>query len=132
MSEPKFLSVSFVEELHHESIAQFGGTLGLRDRASLEAAVGQPLNTFYYGRGDIFDIAAAYAFHIAQAQAFLDGNKRTAVAAAFAFLEENGTNTRTFSNLRVYEAMIAIAEKRMTKSALAQLLRDEAKSATGE
>ena len=125
MSEPRFLSAAFVEALHQGSIARFGGTLGLRDRASLEAAVGQPLNTFYYGGGELFDIAAAYAFHIAEAQAFLDGNKRTAVAAALSFLESNGVDTKPFSDLRVYEAMIAIAKKRMTKSDLAQLLRDE-------
>lgn len=125
MSEPRFLSVPLVEALHQQSIARHGGTLGLRDRGGLEAAVGQPLNTFYYGVGDLFDIAAAYAFHIAEAQAFLDGNKRTAVAAAFSFLEVNGINTRHFSDRRIYEAMIAIAERRMTKSDLARVLRDE-------
>jgi death-on-curing protein len=131
VSEPRFLSVAFVEDLHQRSIARFGGTLGLRDRASLEAAVGQPLNTFYYGRGDLFDIAAAYAFHIAEAQAFLDGNKRTGVAAALSFLEANGIDSKQFSDLRIYEAMIAIAEKRMTKNDLAQLLRDQGHSAAG-
>lgn len=128
MSEPQFLSVPLVEDLHQESIARHGGTLGLRDRGGLEAAVGQPLNTFYYGRGDLFDIAAAYAFHIAEAQAFLDGNKRTAVAAAFSFLEVNGIDTRRFSDRRLYEAMIAVAEKRTTKSDLARILRDESES----
>jgi death-on-curing protein len=125
VSEPRFLSVALVEILHEQSIARHGGTLGLRDRASLEAAVGQPLNTFYYGPGDLFDIAAAYAFHIAEAQAFLDGNKRTAVAAAFSFLEANGVNTRGFRDRHVYEAMIAIAERRMSKWDLVQLLRAE-------
>jgi death on curing protein len=130
VSEPKFLSVAFVEILHQDSIARFGGTLGLRDRASLEAAVGQPLNTFFYGSGDLFEIAAAYAFHIAEAQAFLDGNKRTAVAAAMAFLESNRIDTKEFSNLRIYEAMIAIAEKRMTKVDLARLIRQEGSAAS--
>lgn len=132
MSEPRFLSVDLIETLHQESIARHGGTLGLRDRGGLAAAVGQPVNTFCYGRGDLFDIAAAYAFHIAEAQAFLDGNKRTAVAAAFSFLEVNGVNTRDFNNLRVYEAMIAIAERQMTKSDLAQLLRDEHERTSGQ
>ena len=125
MSEPQFLSVAFVEAQHEASIARFGGTMGLRDRASLEAAVGQPQNTFFYGGGDLFDIAAAYAFHIADAQAFLAGNKRTAVAAALSFLEANGIDTKPFSDLQIYEAMIAIAEKRIVKSDLAQLLRDQ-------
>lgn len=125
MSDPSFLSVALVEALHGESIARFGGTLGLRDRAGLEAAVGQPLNAFYYSRCDLFDLAAAYAFHIAQAQAFLDGNKRTAVAAALAFLEANGVETRQFSDRKIYEGMIAIAEKRLTKADLAKIFREE-------
>ncbi len=78
--------------------------------------------TFHYGSGDLFDVAAAYAFHIAQAQACFDGNKRTAVAAAFLFLELNGIDT-DFESVALYDAMIAIAERRMEKPELAQLLR---------
>lgn len=89
MSEPLFLTFGEVETLHRLSIARFGGSSGLRDRGGAEAAVEQSKHTFYYGGGDVFDVAAAYAFHIAQAQAFLDGNKRTAIAAAFA--SSNGT-----------------------------------------
>lgn len=71
----------------------------------------------------MFGIAAAYAFHLAQAQAFLDGNKRTAIAAAITFLEGNGVPTKT-STEPIYNAMIAIAEKRMSKADLAQLFRN--------
>ena len=81
MSEPVFLTMEDVEFLHRGSIRRFGGTHGVRDRATLESAVNQPKNLFYYGQGDVFEVAAGYAFHIAQAQAFLDGNKRTAMAA---------------------------------------------------
>ena len=121
MSEPHFLSVADVEVLHQRSIARYGGTLGLRDRGGLEAAVNQPRNTFYYGHGDLFDIAAAYAFHIAESQSFLDGNKRTAVAATFVFLELNGVVVAV-EWTRIYDAMIAIAERRMSKAELAALL----------
>lgn len=54
---------------------------GIRDSGGLSSAVGQPLNDYFYGQADLFAIAAAYAFHIAQAQAFLDGNKRTAITS---------------------------------------------------
>jgi death-on-curing protein len=70
----------------------------------------------------IFTIAAAYAFHLAQTQAFLDGNKRTAVITALTFLELNYV-TKTPNNLEIYNAMIAIAERRMDKAALAELFR---------
>ncbi len=126
MSNPVFILIEEVERLHALSSARFGGTLGVRDRGGLEAAVEQPKHTFYYGRWDLFDIAAAYAFHIAQAQAFLDGNKRTAVAAAFGFLRINGVAAH-FEWERVYEAMIAIAERRMGKSDLAEIFRKSAR-----
>ena len=124
MNEPRFLSVEEVEVLHHRSIARYGGTLGLRDRGGLEAAVDQPRNTFHYGQGDLFDVAATYAFHIAESQAFLDGNKRTAVAAAFVFLELNGVGVTVAWTL-IHEVMIGIAERRKTKVELAALLREQ-------
>jgi len=90
MSEPLFLTVEQVERLHKKLIDRFGGTHGLRDPLLYEGAVIHARNVHYYGQGDLFDVAAAYAFHIAQARAFLDGNKRTGMAAALAFLEING------------------------------------------
>ena len=127
MKEPLFLSIDDIDFLHQRSIARYGGTLGLRDRGGLDGAVNQPKHTYYYGQGDLFDIAAAYAFHIAEAQAFLDGNKRTAVAAALNFLNLNGVPT-IFDSVALYEAMIAIAEKRITKQELALQLRQQAQS----
>jgi death-on-curing protein len=70
---------------------------------------------------DTFGIAAAYAFHIAETEAFLDGNKRTAISSALTFLESNGVPTTT-QTAALYDGMIAIAEKRMNKSELAQLV----------
>ena len=122
MSEPKFLSFEQVLEIHHDAIDRFGGTLGIRDRAALESGIFQPQNVYFYARGDLFDIASAYAYHIAEAQAFLDGNKRAAIGAAFTFLEGNGVATDVNST-PIYEAMIAIAKKRMTRPELAALFR---------
>jgi death-on-curing protein len=48
---------------------------------------------YFYGDGDLYEIAAAYAFHIAESQAYLDGNKCTGVQAAVDFLEVNGIDT---------------------------------------
>jgi death on curing protein len=111
-----------IEFLHHESIERYGGTLGVRDRATLESAVNHPKNIFYYGQGDIFDVAAGYAFHIAQAQALLDGNKRTAVAAAVLFLEVNGI-TVSVPWQTLYTAIINITERRSSRVELAQIFR---------
>jgi death-on-curing protein len=125
VSDPIFLTTQDIEYLHERSIARYGGTLGVRDQSGLEAAVNQPKNTFYYAHGDLFDIAAAYAFHIAEAQAFLDGNKRSAAAAALSFLELNDITTQ-FDGALLYDSLIGIAEKRVTKNDLAASLRKQA------
>ncbi len=126
MNEPRFLTVEQVGRLHQKAIERFGGLHGVRDPLLLEAAVIHPQNVHYYGQGDLFDMAAAYCYHIAQAQAYIDGNKRTAVAAALIFLQCNGVST-DFDSMPLYEAIIAIAEHRMEKPELAALLCNLAK-----
>lgn len=122
MSEPLFISVAQVEIIHARQIARFGGTSGIRDRGAMESALFQPQNIYFYASGDLYEIAAGYAYHIAEAQAFLDGNKRTAMGAALAFLHINRIETHA-ATAELYAAMIAIAEKRMTRSELATLFR---------
>jgi len=122
MSEPTFLTHEQVEELHRLALEQGGGQDGVRDPDGLDAAVIHPRIVHSYAQGDLFDVAAAYVFHLAESQAFLDGNKRTGMAAALAFLRLNGaTVPRATDDL--YAAMIGIAEKRMGKPELAALLR---------
>jgi len=120
--EPEFLTPAIIEQLHADSLALFGGSAGVRERGLIESALASARNTYLYGRGDLFDIAATYAFHLAEAQAYLDGNKRTAVAAALTFLKGNGVILR-IDDLAIYNAMIAVAEKQMTKVNLAGLFR---------
>lgn len=108
--------------LHHQSLARFGGLDGVRDMGLVESALGSAMNTFFYGAGDIFNVAASYAFHVAESQAFLDGNKRTGAAAALAFLRLNGMAVPEDDG-SLFDAMIAIANKRMNKMDLADVLR---------
>lgn len=122
MPAPEFLNREIVEQLHDESLARFGGRRGIRDRGLVDSALGAAVNTYYYGGEDLYETAAAYAFHIAQAQAFLDGNKRTAVAAALVFLTGNG-EPEIVDDGSIYDAMIAIANKTLGKRDLAQVLR---------
>lgn len=82
----------------------------------------QPRNVWYYTQGDVFDVAAAYAFHLAESQAFVDGNKRTGMAAALVFLAGNGVIVPE-ATAELYAAMIAIAERRLDKAGFAELLR---------
>jgi death-on-curing protein len=93
LSKPlKHLTVEAVKAIHREVLAAHGGAAGIRDETLLESAVaapqasmmGQPLIS------DPIEIAAAYLFYICKNHAFVDGNKRTALAACLVFLDENG------------------------------------------
>ena len=86
MNDPLFLSREEVLGIHHLSLQQHGGLDGLRDPGLLDSTLTQPAAAYFYGRGDLAAIAAAYAFHIAQNQPFIDGNKRTAMGSALTFL----------------------------------------------
>ena len=123
--EPEFLTVEDVLQIHDEQLTAYGGAPGIRDLSLLESAVAVPQASFgeAYLHEDLAHMAAAYAFHIAQNQPFLDGNKRTGLVAALVFLDLNGSTTLDPEE-KLYDAMIAIAERRMDKDRLAELLRE--------
>jgi len=87
-----FLSVDDVLLIHTDTIDIDGGSHGMRDHGLLDAAVAMPRQQFggEYLHEDLPAMAAAYMFHIAQNHPFVDGNKRTAVLSALAFLSVNG------------------------------------------
>ncbi len=121
---PAFLTVQDVLELHDEQLQRFGGSAGIRDRGAFESAVAMPLSTYdgVFLHDDIFKMAAAYAFHIAENQPFVDGNKRTALNAALVFLDINGWLVLD-PDERLYKAMISISARSLDKQGLAVLLR---------
>jgi len=122
VAEPRFLTLNEVLYLHDESLARFGGLAGIGEPGLVESALGAAQNAFWYGNGDLFAIAAAYAFHLAESQAFNDGNKRTAAAAAITFLTLNDVRFPKDDG-SVYNALIEIAQKRLDKPGLANVLR---------
>jgi len=128
VSEPTFLSLDEVLQIHARSLAEHGGIQGVRDPGLAASALASAKNTLCYGGGDLFDVAASYAFHLAESQAFLDGNKRTAVACAMVFLAINGVYAQP-PKWQLYLAMIGVAEKKLTKADLAAIFRKSAGSA---
>lgn len=121
--EPTFVTFEQVLLAHDESLRRHGGSAGIRDEGLLRSAIHQAQNDYFYGGADLFGMAAAYAYHIAQAQAFLDGNKRTAATVALVFLELNGLATKT-NTTALYDAMIGLAERRLDKAGLAAVFRE--------
>ena len=88
----KHLTVEAVKAIHREVLAAHGGAVGIRDETLLESAVAAPQASMM-GQSlisDPLEIAAAYLFYISRNHPFLDGNKRTALAACLVFLENNG------------------------------------------
>ena len=64
----------------------------MRDAGLLQSAVAMPQASFggEYPHKNLFEMAAAYLFHIVQNHPFIDGNKRTGAAAGVIFLAMNG------------------------------------------
>jgi death-on-curing protein len=90
MKEPEWLDVAIVLDFHSEQLSLFGGADGVRDLGLLESALARPINKFAYGETDLAALAAAYGFGIARNHAFVDGNKRTALASMIVFLGLDG------------------------------------------
>ncbi|HVV40480.1 MAG TPA: type II toxin-antitoxin system death-on-curing family toxin [Nitrobacter sp.] len=89
MSEPIWLDVREVIDMHAEQLEMFGGPEGIRDQGMLESAIARPLNRWHYGASDLAALAAAYAFGLAKNHPFVDGNKRIAFQAMMVFLRSN-------------------------------------------
>ena len=122
---PEFLEVEDVLALHAEALRRFGGRPGVRDPGLLESAVGQARAIFggAWLHPDLFSMAAAYAFHIAENQVFVDGNKRAALGAALMFLDLNEIELDDPDG-RLYGAMIAISAGELDKAGLARLFHE--------
>jgi death-on-curing protein len=90
MTEPEWLDVDIVLDVHAEQLALFGGPDGIRDLGLLESALARPVNKFAYGEDNLAALAAAYGFGTARNHPFIDGNKRTALASIIVFLGLNG------------------------------------------
>mgnify|MGYP001210939430 FL=1 len=95
MSEPIWVPVRAVQIIHDRQIARHGGASGIRDEGLLQGALQRLINKWQYENSDTFGCAAAYAFGIVKAHAFVDGNKRTAFVTSVTFLRLNGWHFMT-------------------------------------
>ncbi|OZB15451.1 MAG: death-on-curing protein [Rhodobacterales bacterium 34-62-10] len=105
MSEPIWVPLAAVLAIHDRQIARHGGASGIRDRALLEMGCARAVNLASYTSSGLAEFAAAYAFGISKAHAFVDGNKRTAFVTAVTFLRLNGYSFRpgTIEGVRMME-----------------------------
>jgi death on curing protein len=124
---PRFLDAADVEAIHERMLGDHGGSQGIRDSGGLASAVAMPQQTF---GGEFlhefpFEMAAAYAFHLAESQAFVDGNKRTGATAALVFLHLNGWDCEVGPWLA--DALLQVASGKLDKRGLAALLQKQAR-----
>jgi len=120
----EFLTIEELLESHQEQIRNYGGTQGIRDLGLLESAVAQPAASFD-GRllhADVFEIAAAYLFHIVQNHPFIDGNKRVGLEAALLFLELNG-NSLEAPDEKLLKLVLDVAQGQRFKPEIAEFFR---------
>jgi death-on-curing protein len=123
MSEPEWLDIDIVLDVHAEQLALFGGADGVRDRHLIESALGRPRHKFAYEESDLASLAAAYAFGIAKNHPFVDGNKRTAFASMIVFLGLNGIDF----DVPPQDAtvmIISLASGEVSEESLARWIRD--------
>jgi death-on-curing protein len=124
---PDFISLQDALRIHKEQIERYGGSPGVRDIGLLESAVAMPQAGLggQYFHTDLFEMAAAYLFHIVKNHPFVDGNKRVGAATALVFLELNGRGAEA-SNDEVVSITLAVAEGKAGKSAVAEFFRKHA------
>jgi death on curing protein len=119
----EFLTRRAVEAMHAEQLRRHGGTQGLRDENALESALARAENKAHYGAPSVADLAAAYIFGIARNHAFVDGNKRTAIVAAGAFLIINGYRL-TADDGKLYLFVMGVAAGEIDEAGAAAFFRD--------
>ncbi len=126
---PVFLSFGEVLEIHQDQIARYGGDAGIRDIELLKSALGMPCATYAgeYLHTDLFEMAAAYLFHLVKNHPFIDGNKRVGAVSAFVFLLLNGFELDApedeFAN-----TVLAVATSEMDKAQAAVFLKKWSKA----
>jgi len=124
--EIKHPTVEAVIAIHGEVLAAHGGGLGVRSRELLESAVAAPQATMMGAPvfADPVEIAAAYLFYLCCNHAFVDGNKRVALATCLVFLSENGILRNETLDVDTWERLtLEVASGALNRLELTQRLR---------
>ena len=119
----KFPDKLDVLTVHARLISETGGTEGVRDERLLESALAAAELRQHYEAADVVQCAATFAYHLAQAHAFVDGNKRVAAAITETFLETNGGQLNMTDD-EIVKLFLDIASGLMTRDHVEQKLRE--------
>lgn len=119
----RLLSYEEALSIHDRTIREHGGTPGIRDQAALESALIAVLNRQLYEDATFIQCAATYAYHLSQAHAFLDGNKRIAALATEIFLALNGIALRA-TNDELADLFLGIAASNISRAQIEEQLTE--------
>ena len=111
--------------LHDQALREYGGIQGVKNEDLLHSALGRPVNKLAYadpGTTDLCQLAAAYAYGLANDHPFNDGNKRTAWSSCVLFLKVNGTEL-IVSAPEIIEQVVRLASGRLAEAEFATWLR---------
>lgn len=124
----RFLTLSEVLLIYEDQIRRYGGTYGVRDLHLLSSAMYMPQATFnnQYLHTTIPAITAAYAYHLCENHALIDGNRRVALASALVFLDLNNYDFDCPED-EIYEVMMKVASNTMNKKELTEIFEKYAK-----
>ncbi len=124
---PLFLTLEEVLALHDDQIHRYGGARGVRDLGLLSSALAMPQATFggELLHQSLFEMAAAYLFHVARNHPFVDGNKRAALAAALVFLWLNDGRIEAAED-ELTDLVLEVAAGRVSKAEAAVFFKGHA------
>ena len=127
--EPFFLALADVISIHKDQIERYGGQSGIREMGLLQSALAMPQASFSgeWLHRDLYEMGAAYVFHLSQNHPFVDGNKRTAFMCALVFLGLNDQRLEAKDD-SIYELVDGVAAGRIDKSTVAVFLRDHCRN----
>jgi len=124
---PAFLTLDEVLEIHQDQLGRYGGSAGIRDLGLLQSALAQPKATFgrQFLHADLFEMAAAYLFHIVQNHPFIDGNKRVGAVASIVFLNLNDHDIKA-TNDELEALVLSVARGKADQATIVEFFRDRA------
>lgn len=121
----RFIDKNTLLIFHKDQLERYGGKQGLRDEGLLESALAQPQTSFdgEYVHQNIFQMAAAYGFHICQNHPFFDGNKQTALISMYMFLYVNGYKL-VADKKSLFALIMDLANGEVSKEELTKYLKE--------
>ena len=125
MSNIQFLTFSDIIEIHEYQIENFGGAAGVCDINLLKSAIGMPESSFggVFLHPTIYEMAAAYLYHLVENHPFVDGNKRVGAMAALIFLDINNIDFDAPEELFT-EMVLKVASGKMLKAEITLFLKE--------